>query len=123
MIDLPELATRLNDAGLINKSFMDMTKSEIQSMISAVFSCPSDEVPTDGWAKPFLEDMPDGIPRLVIPHDSHPQYHWWKPGGQDLLATLIELNAPWTTAKRYLETKIGVSCMTEEAYINKLIPF
>lgn len=122
MIDLPELAARLNDAGLINKSFMDMAKSDIETLIGAVFSCPDDEVPVGGWAKPHLEDMPDGVPRLVIPFDSHPKYYWWQSGGQDLLATLVELDAPWATAKRYLENK-GIKAMTEDAYIHRLIPF
>lgn len=122
MIDLPELAARLNDAGLITKSFMDMTKSDIQTLISAVFSCPDNEAPAAGWTKPYLEAMPDGVLRLVIPFDSHPKYHWWTIDGQGVLETLVELDAPWSTAKRYLETK-GIKAMTEHDYINKLIPF
>ena len=121
MIDLPELAARLNDAGLITKSYMDMTKIDLDTLIGAVFSCPNSDVPPGGWSNPYLEDMPDGVPRLVIPFDAHPKYHWWQSGGQGMLETLVEVDAPWATAKRYLETK-GVTAMTEHDYINRLIP-
>lgn len=41
---------------------------------------------------------PDGT--LVIPFDSPERYHWWK-GGQSVLATLRELNAPAEVMGRY----------------------
>ncbi len=31
---------------------------------------------------------------LIIPFNSDPRYHWWKPGGQSVAQTLAELNAP-----------------------------
>src|SRR5262245_30456525 len=30
---------------------------------------------------------------LIIPFDSAPYYHWWKPGGQSVTQTLVELSA------------------------------
>ena len=117
MISLPQLAERLQDAELLNKSFMNMTKSEILELVTAVYSCPGDEVPPAGWTPPSIEKG-----AIRIPFDSHPKYHWWALDGQSVLETLIELNAPWTVAKAYLDGK-GVYGMTEEAYVNKLIPF
>ncbi|MBV5338165.1 MAG: hypothetical protein J0665_01210 [Deltaproteobacteria bacterium] len=114
MINLPVLAERLNEYGILNKSFMDMTKTEILLMVSAVFSNPDDSVPPEGWSQPSIIDG-----TLIIGFDSHPKYHWWTNDGQSISETLIELNAPWEVAKKYLCSRL----MTEEAYINKLIPF
>lgn len=49
------------------------------------------------YTKPYL----DKNGTLVIPFTSHPRYHWWK-GGQDLYATLKELDAPLEVIKRYV---------------------
>lgn len=113
MINLPGLADQLNQYGLINKSFMDMTKPEIELMISAVFSCPDDSVPVKGWDNPRIENG-----ALVIPSGSHTKYHWWTPGGQSIYETLIEIGAPWEVARKY-----SSSSMTEEAYLKDLVPF
>lgn len=114
MINLPVLAERLNEYGILNKSFMDMTKTEILLMVSAVFSNPDESVPPEGWDIPRIEND-----NLVLTFASHPKYHWWTNDGQSILETLIEINAPWEVAKKYLCSRL----MTEEAYINKLIPF
>jgi hypothetical protein len=48
-------------------------------------------------APPASPDLPkpyvnaDGT--LVIPMNSDPKYHWWKPGGQKLAKTVEELRA------------------------------
>lgn len=114
MVNLPTLATKLNDYGLLKKSFMDMSKAEIELLISAVFSCPDDSIPPDGW-DPVRIDNGD----LIISFNSHPKYHWWKADGQGLMETLVELDAPWEVARKYLCGKL----ITEETYCNKLIPF
>jgi hypothetical protein len=114
MINLPALAERMQECGILNKSFMDMTKTEIHLLISAVFSCPDDSIPPDGWDPVRIEDD-----TLIITFASHPKYHWWTPDGQSIMETLIELNAPWEVAKKYLCSKL----ITEEAYYKKLIPF
>lgn len=114
MINLPDLADRLNQYGLMNKSFIGMTKTEIQLLISTVFSCPGDEVPADGWDHPRVENG-----QLVLTFRVHPKYHWWTPGGQSIYETLIEIGAPWEVARKYLDSKL----ITEETYINRLIPF
>ena len=47
-------------------------------------------------ARPYLDEQ--GV--LVIPFDSDPRYHWWA-GGQHVLETLRELNAPPKVLVRY----------------------
>jgi hypothetical protein len=117
MISLPDLAAQLNDSGLINKTFMDMTRAEILLMVSAVFSSIGDEVPPAGWAKPTIVND-----SLIIGFDSHPKYRWWTTDGQSVLQTLIEIDAPWPVAKKYLDGR-GIQSMTESDYMNRLIPF
>lgn len=116
MINLPELATRLQAHGLLSKSFQDCTKTEILQVIDAVFSSVGEDVPIEGWREPYLEDTTDGK-RLVIPFDSHPRYHWWADGGQSIAETLIYLDAPYEVAKKYWGN------LTEEQWKTKLIPF
>lgn len=119
MINLPDLAARLSAAGLMNKSFMDMTKSEIETLITAVFSSPSDHVPPDGWQSPYLETFDFGQ-RLVIPFGSHPDYHWWKRGHKlSVIDILVELNAPYEVAKMYMDDKTAVF-LTEEDYLKRV---
>lgn len=114
MINLPALAERMNEYGILNKSFMNMTKTEILLMVSAVFSCPDDTIPPEGWDPVRIEhDV------LIISFNSHPKYHWWQDGGQSLMETLVELNAPYEIAKKYLCSKL----IAEETYCNRLIPF
>ena len=115
MINLPDLADRLNQYGIINKSFMELTKSEIQLMVSAIYSCPGEDVPPDGWDKPRIDDRGD----LVLTFNSHPKYHWWTHDGQSIMETLVEISAPYEVAKKYLCSRQ----ITEEVYLNKLIPF
>jgi hypothetical protein len=115
MINLPDLADRLNQCGLLQKSFMDMSKAEIMLMVEAVFSCPDGTQPVEGWDNPCIDDNGD----LRITFDSHPKYHWWTPDGQSLLETLVEINAPYEVARKYICNKQ----FTEAYYLNRLIPF
>lgn len=112
MIDLQRLAQRLTDKGLINKSFMDCSQSEIESVCEAVLASIGKEVPPGGWVIPRLVD---GL--LITPFDSHPQYHWWTSRGQPLRKTLLELDAPFEVAAKYIER------LTAEEWANELIPF
>ena len=114
MINLPDLADRLNQYGIMNKSFLSMTKSEILLLVGAIYSCPGDGVPPDGWDKPRIDDN-----TLVLSFSVHPKYRWWTTDGQSIYETLIEINAPWEVARKYLCSR----SITEEAYLNKLIPF
>jgi len=114
MISLPDLADKVNNYGLMQKTFLSMSKAEIELLISAVFSSPDSTVPVDGWAKPIIIDD-----NLMLKFDCHPKYRWWEPDGQSILETLLELDAPYSVAKKY----IGSRGMTEAEYINKTIPF
>jgi len=117
MINLPKLAARLQAAGLINKSFLECTREEIEKLIEAIFSCPDlDEVPVTGWAKPIIYETEDGRRGLSIPFAAHPKYRWWTPAGQDVEATLIELGAPYEVARLHYRE------LTAEDWANKLKP-
>lgn len=117
MINLADLAARLDAAGVINKSFMECTKDEIIKVVEAVISCPdSGEVPADGWTKPYFHNFGDG-PRLVVGFSSHPKYHWWKPIGDSLSTILVDLEAPYEVAREYLQG------LTEEQWAARLVPF
>lgn len=115
MINLPALAERLQDAGIINKSFLDCTREEILKIAEAVYSCPDPEfVPASGWLKPILYQTEDGRTGLSIPLAAHPKYRWWTPEGQSLQETLIELQAPYEVAKQH------ILHLTEDAWREKL---
>ena len=103
MVNLPALAARLQDAGIISKSFLDCTREEIMTICEAVYSCPDPEfVPASGWAKPIIYRTEDGRTGLSIPLAAHPKYRWWTPDGQSVEQTLIELQAPFDIAKNYI---------------------
>lgn len=46
---------------------------------------------------PYIKDG-----HLVIPFNSNPKYHWWA-GGQSIIETLKELNAPEEVVDRYIQ--------------------
>lgn len=112
MVNLQQLAARLHDQGVINKSFMDCSKSEIEGICEAVLSSIGEDVPPGGWEVPRIVDG-----YLINPLNGHPKYHWWKPSGQELRLTLLELDAPYEVAKNY------IAGLTPEAWANELIPF
>lgn len=53
---------------------------------------------------PYINDQDE----LIIPFESDPRYHWWKPGGQSLAATLAELNASPEIWGRYTKVPYGL---------------
>lgn len=96
MVSLPELAERLQRAGLLQKAFLDCTRSEICQVIEAVFSSIGDEVPPQGWQRPRLEGE-----TLIIPLEVHPDYRWWTKEGASVREILLEVQAPYHVAKKY----------------------
>jgi hypothetical protein len=57
---------------------------------------PNSPAPTNiEYPKPYLTAGGD----LVIPHNSDPKYHWWKPGGQKVDKTREELRAKAESGK------------------------
>ena len=121
MIDLPQLAERLQKLGLLNKTFFDCTKEEIEALCSAVMSSvDNDVVPPEGWAAPSLRA--DGT--LHIPFDSHPAYHWWKPGAMSVSDILLELDAPHEVAVNYFRPEgPGGAPLSAEAWAAMKVPF
>lgn len=100
MIDLPLLAQRLTQAELMGKAFSDMTREQVETLVTAVISSFDDKVvPPCGWSAPYYSWVmgPNGpSPELIIPHNAHPRYHWWAPhlGGLSIRAILEEMEAP-----------------------------
>lgn len=114
MINLQQLALKLSSAGLMQKSFADCSKEQINAICNAVLTSVGEEVPADGWTKPYIDDNDD----LQLLFTSHPKYHWWKPDGQSLMETLSEIMAPYPVAKKYINPHIS-----ETEYLNKMLPF
>jgi hypothetical protein len=44
----------------------------------------------------------NGRGELIIPFNADSRYHYWKPGGQSIAETLMELNAPPEVWRRYV---------------------
>lgn len=118
MIDLIELAERMQQLGLMNKSFFECTRSEIMQIADAFMSSIGDDVPTNGWQKPYLDDRN----QLIIPNDCHPDYRWWQSGGKSVWQILVELEAPFDVARRYVSRGFG-SPLTEQDWNEQIAPF
>lgn len=103
MISLKLLAAKLMELGIMDKAFSGMCREEVEAMITAVLSSVDpDEVPPQGWKKPHLQqNEKTGQVDLIIPHDVHPDYMWWKPDGMCLAFILHELQAPRHIYARY----------------------
>jgi hypothetical protein len=97
--NLQELAAWLNKTGLMQKSFSDMNRAEINDFCEQVHL--STEVPPD-YTPPYINDNGD----LIIPCHVPGKYKWWK-GGQSIKETLKEIGAPEEIKRRYLDQKIG----------------
>lgn len=107
MIDLKALWQKLDSAGLGNKPFSQMSKTEILSLLECVFSSPDlEDVPVDGWKSPYIDSRGE----LRIPPHIHPKERWWVAGGKSVMHTLVELDAPWETARNYIDgnTRTGI---------------
>lgn len=120
MINLPALADRVNQIGIMQKAFLDCTREEIEALCTAVFSSfDLDKVPADGWKQPYLLHG-----ELVIPFDCHPDYRWWTPGGKSIQQTLVELDAPYDVARRYVHTGRAMNhLLTEYEWEAMKVPF
>ena len=117
MIDLPKLAEHITKLGIMSKPFYECTQEEIEGLCQAVMNSFDDTVPPTGWVSPCIV-----AGELVISVNSHPKYHWWKPKGQPIADTLLELAAPFEVAKKYIAAGMGTP-LTEGEWLNKLVPF
>lgn len=99
MIDFKALAKALKKADLLNKSFMDMNKGEINGLCEIIHSCTNSEA---GFTPPYI----DGQGRLVIPLLAPVKYRWWQ-GGQSIQETLEEIGASDEIKARYIPTGFG----------------
>ena len=86
---------------VLKESGPDKVKAALASVQTHCQDCPSEKdkctpLQTKPKPKPYLDAQ--GV--LVIPFNSDPRYHWWA-GGQHVLETLRELNAPLEVRARY----------------------
>ena len=103
MIDLKKVGKFFEEKKVWSKPFNQWSADEMEALAQVFFSSPGPNVPRDGWKLPFVKEFKGGegvdgervnTRSLVIPTDSHPKFHWWKPGGQSIIKTLIEIGAP-----------------------------
>lgn len=87
MIDFKKAADHITNSDLWGKCLDDLTQKEVLALGEAFFSSPSTKIPPDGWKKPYINEHDD----VVIPHNSHPDYHWWKTTGKPIKFTIDEL--------------------------------
>jgi len=83
---------------LTEKALNDYTKEEITILVQAVID--SIIPPKSGtFVHPYMEGN-----ILIIPHDSDPRFHWWRPCGQSIYETLRELKVSEDIWQNYIET-------------------
>jgi len=83
---------------LTEKALNDYTKEEITILVQAVID--SIIPPKSGtFVRPYMEGN-----ILIIPHDSDPRFHWWRPCGQSIYETLRELKVSEDIWQNYIET-------------------
>jgi hypothetical protein len=94
-IDLKKLGLSLTAHGLTGKAVDQYSREEIECLVA---SCLESLIPDKigPFRKPFIEGED-----LVIPYNSDPKYHWWKPYGQSIADTLRELQVTDKVWKNY----------------------
>jgi hypothetical protein len=95
LVNFKKLGLALKDHGLTGKPVDQYSRREIELLVA---SCIESLVPNKigPFRKPFIEGD-----ELVIPCDSDPRFHWWKPCGQSIAETLRELQASDEVWKNY----------------------
>jgi TubC N-terminal docking domain len=81
----PEGKLRVHPASLLSddlREALQQQKAEVLALLS----------------RPYLNAQGE----LIIPCESDPKYHYWKPGGQSLAVTLLELKASAEVWQRYI---------------------
>lgn len=89
MIDFKKIGEFFTARKLWEKPFNQWTREEMEVLAEVFFSSPGETVPRDGWKLPYIKDG-----HFIIPSNSHPSFHWWKPGGKSIIETLTEIGAP-----------------------------
>ena len=102
MIDLPALAQRLTTAGIVGKSFSDLSRDEVLSMVQAVL----DSLDERGWRMPCFRDS-GGRRELIVPVNAPPYAKTWK------------AKDPWLAMHRLLST-LGATDEDRVAYLGPL---
>ena len=96
-IDFKYLGEKLTAAGLSGKPVDQYNKEEVEALCLA---CANALIPEKGarFTPPSIKDG-----ELVIPLDTDPRFHWWRPCGQSVFETLRELKAPDDVWRKYVD--------------------
>lgn len=104
-IDYKRLGELLTSAGLTGLSVNSYSQEQIQILVSACLESATPMLPKGArFSPPYIAEDGD----LVIPYDSDPKYHYWKPCGQSIFETLRELNVSEEVWKRYVQEDASV---------------
>lgn len=97
-IDFKKLGADLTEAGLVGKSVDQYSKAEIEKLIRSCINAliPPKQGP---FKPPYIDDKDE----LIIPFDSDPKYHWWRPCGQSMAVTMREIKAPDVAWQKFLD--------------------
>lgn len=100
IIDYKQLGALLAESNLTGLAVNQYSQDQVKSLVAACCEV-AIPVPPKGakFTKPYITD--DG--ELIVPYDSDPKYHYWKPCGQTPAETLRELNASEEVWKRYVQ--------------------
>lgn len=101
-IDFQTLGERLAAAGLTGRPVDQYSKEEVEVLVQAcIDALQPEKIPT------FNPPSIDENGTLHIPFDSDPLFHYWRPGGQSIFATLRQLGASEDVFKRYVKVYTG----------------
>ena len=86
MVDFKKLGAALAAAGLTGKPVDKYSKEEVEVLVKACIASliPPKEGP---FKPPYIDEQGE----LIIPFDSDPRFHWWRPYGQSVAVTLREM--------------------------------
>lgn len=104
-IDYKRLGETLANAGLTGLPVNDYSQDQVKALVSACLESATPMLPKGAkFTKPYI--AADG--NLIVPYDSDPKYHYWKPCGQSIFETLRELNVTEEVWSRYVQEDASV---------------
>lgn len=96
-VDYNKLGELLAKNNLTGKPVNEYTRIEVLILVRACVNC---LIPDKGavFTPPSIVDG-----ELIIPFDSDPRFHWWRPCGQSIFETLRELKASDEVWSKYID--------------------
>jgi len=105
IIDFKQLGETLANAGLTGLPVNQYSKDQIKTLVAACLEVSTPMLPKGArFRPPYIDNDGD----LIVPYDSDPKYHYWKPCGQSIFETLRELNVSEEVWKKYVQEDASV---------------